>query len=91
MAKNKKEKVEFNVQTHGEDLKKSLGEAVTIMTKISLYRDSIKDIRDRCKEEMGLEPKKFNALLRLLYNQSKDEFEADTEELIELYDQVVDA
>lgn len=91
MARTKKDKVEFNASLHGEDLKNMLDEAVTIKTKIQLYMDSIKDIRTRAKEELGLEPKKFNALLRLMFNQSKEEFAAEAGELIDLYDQVNNA
>lgn len=91
MARTKKEKVEFNVSLHGEDLKKMLEEAVEVKTKMQLYAESIKDIRTRAKEELGLEPKKFNALLKLMFNQSKDEFAAEADELIDLYDQVNNA
>lgn len=91
MAKTKKEKVEFNPSLHGEELKTMLEEAVSIKSKAQLYLDSIKNIRDSAKSELGLKPKQFNALLRLMFNQSKDEFEAETEELIDLYEQVIDA
>lgn len=91
MARTKKERVEFNPETSGEDLKKMLEEAVQIKSKIQLYADSIKDIRNRAKDELGLKPKQFNALLRLMFNQSKDEFEAETEELIDLYEQINNA
>lgn len=91
MARTKKEQVKFNVSEHGESLKKVLEEAVSIKTKIQLYQDSIKDMRDNCKEEMGLEPKKFNALLKLMFKQSKEEVQAETDELFDLYEQIVDA
>lgn len=91
MARTKKEKVEFNASLHGEELKQMLEEAVEVKTKMQLYVESIKDIRTRAKEELGLEPKKFNALLKLMFNQSKDEFAAEADELIDLYDQVNNA
>lgn len=91
MARTKKEKVEFNASLHGEELKQMLEEAVEVKSKMQLYAESIKDIRTRAKEELGLEPKKFNALLKLMFNQSKDEFAAEADELIDLYDQVNNA
>lgn len=88
MARTKKEKVEFNVAEHGEQLKTMIEESVTIKTKIQLYQDSIKDIRDRAKEELGLSPKQFNALLKLSFNQNKEDVQAEFDELLNLYEQI---
>lgn len=88
MAKEKKEPVEFDEAVHGADLKKLIVEAADHKLKISGFQVLIKDIRERAKDELGVDGKMFNRLLTLYFKSARDEFEAETEEAIELYDTV---
>lgn len=88
MAKEKKEAVEFDEAVHGADLKKLLVEAADHKLKISGFQVLIADIRTRAKDELGVDGKMFNRLLTLYFKSTRDEFEAETEEAIELYDSV---
>lgn len=83
-----KNAVEFDEAIHGEELAKLIKEASDTKLKISGYNLAIKDIRDRAKEELGVEGKKFNKLLALYHKGTRDEFETETEETVELYDSV---
>jgi len=83
-----KEKVEFNVVSSKTELKKMIGEASDAMTQIEAFRDHIKAIRDEAKEKLGIEGKKFTALTRIYHKRERDAVERDSEELLELYDDV---
>ncbi|MHC5840084.1 hypothetical protein ACYTYC_09775, partial [Streptococcus pyogenes] len=67
MAKEKKEPVEFDEAVHGADLKKLIVEAADHKLKISGFQVLIKDIRDRAKDELGVDGKMFNRLLTLYF------------------------
>lgn len=84
----KKEAVEFNQDVHGEELAKLIKEASDNKLKISGYNELIKDIRTRAKEELGVDGKMFNRLLALYHKDARDQFEAENEEVVELYDTV---
>lgn len=84
----KKEMVEFDEAIHGEDLAKFIKEASDHKLKISGYNELIKDIRIRAKDELGVDGKMFNRLLSLYHKDNRDVFEAETEEVVELYDTV---
>lgn len=85
---SKKEMVEFDEAIHGEDLAKFIKEASDHKLKISGYNELIKDIRIRAKDELGVDGKMFNRLLALYHKDNRDVFEAETEEVVELYDTV---
>lgn len=84
----KKEAVEFDAAVHGEELKKLIVEAADNKLKISGFQTLIKDIRDRAKDELGVDGKMFNRQLNLYFKANRDEFEAETEEAVELYDSI---
>ncbi|QIW87005.1 double-stranded DNA binding protein [Aeromonas phage Ahp1_CNU-2021] len=86
MAKQPKAKVEFNVAADAKALKDMIKEASDIKTMIEGQNDALKATKDRAKTELGLEPKKFNQLLSMYHKRTRDEVEANNEEIVELYD-----
>lgn len=86
--KMKKEKKEFNSDVDGADLQKMIKEASDIKTIMDAEGDKIKDIRVRAKDELGVEPKMFNALLKIHHKQEREQFESTSEEIVETYDRI---
>lgn len=84
--KAKKPAVEFNVSAHSEALADMIREAEGHMTQIDSFKEMIKEIRDRAKNEMGLEGKEFNAMLKIYYKRTRDQVEAEKDEILEKYD-----
>lgn len=83
-----KEKVEFNVVSSKTELKKMIDEVSGAMTQIEAHRDHIKSIKDRAKEELGIDGKKFGALCKIYHKRERDQVERESEEILELYDDV---
>lgn len=81
-----KEKVEFDKNVHGNTLKTLIEEASDDLLTIEGYRDHIKELRDRAKEELGVEGKMFNNLLRIHHKRARESFESEKDEVVELYD-----
>lgn len=82
---NTKNKV-FNPCMDGPLLAPFIEEAVIAKEKISLYQGSLKDIKDRAKDELGIKPKLFNKILAIHFKRNRDEVEEENEELMEIYD-----
>lgn len=88
MAKKEKEAVVFDEAIHGAELKKLIVDAADNKLKISGFQTLISDTRTKAKDDLGVDGKMFNRLLNLYFKSTRDEFEAETEEAIELYDSV---
>lgn len=87
----KKNTREFNIHTDAEALKALLSEASDVKTEIEASNDTLKDIRTRAKDEIGLKPRKFNKLLGMYHKRNREEIEAESEELIDIYDKTFNA
>ncbi|ADM79952.1 DsbA [Aeromonas phage phiAS5] len=84
--KQKKAKVEFNVNVHAESLAALIDEAEGHLTQIASFQEMIKEIKTRAKEEMGVEGKDFGKLLKIRHKRERDQAEAEAEGIFELYD-----
>ena len=83
-----KEKIEFDSATHGDDLKKLIEEASDNLLTIESYQTLIKDIRDRAKDELGVDSKLFNKILKLRHKEIREQFENENDEVLSLYDEL---
>ncbi|ARW57671.1 dsDNA binding protein [Kosakonia phage Kc304] len=91
-VKEKKEKkVEFDEAVHGADLAKMVKEASDIRLKMEAYGDQIKEIKTRAKKELGVDGKLFNQVFALHHKGTRDRFESEKEEVVELYDSIFPA
>ncbi|QFR56190.1 late transcription dsDNA binding protein [Serratia phage Muldoon] len=90
MAKEKKVKVEFDADIHGETVAKAIKEFSDQLIIIDGYKDNLKAIRDKCIEETGIDGKHFNRLMKLRHDSIRDRFEAENTEVVELYDKIFD-
>lgn len=86
--KEEKLKVEFDKHVHGGTLKNLVEEASDHLLTIEGFQDLIKDIKTRAKDEIGVDSKMFNKLLRIRHKEIRESFETENEEVIELYDTV---
>lgn len=87
-SKNKKE---FDINTDAAALAPFIDEALIVKDKIELYKGSLKDIKERAKDELGIKPKLFNQILNMRFKRNRDLVEEENEELIELYDSIYPA
>lgn len=83
-----KDKVEFNVVSSKAELKKRISEGSDALTHIESHKEHIKSIRDLAKEELGIDGKMFNKLLKIYHKHERDALEQESEEILELYDDV---
>ncbi|QQK88189.1 double-stranded DNA binding protein [Providencia phage PSTRCR_127] len=81
-----KDKVEFDEAVHGEDLARMIKDASDQKTIMESYADKIKDIRNEAKEKLGVDGKKWNQVFRLYHSRTRERFEAEKDEALELYD-----
>lgn len=83
-----KTKVEFNVNSSKAALKEMISEGSSALTLIEAQKDHIKSIKDRAKEELGIDGKMFGKLLSIYHKHERDALEQESEEILELYDDV---
>ncbi|MGL6228685.1 MAG: double-stranded DNA-binding protein [Culicoidibacterales bacterium] len=76
---------EFNIGSDKSKLAGLLNEVSNEMTMIEAHRDVIKDLKDKAKE-LGIEPKVFTKLASMHHKRSREDFESETAELVDLYD-----
>ena len=50
------------------------------------YADEIKDLKDKAKTELGVDGKMFNTQLGLYHKGTRERFEDEKTEAVELYD-----
>lgn len=79
-------KVEFDEAVHGEELARMIKDASDQKTIMESYGDKIKDIRNEAKEKLGVDGKKWNQVFRLYHSRTRERFEAEKDEALELYD-----
>lgn len=84
----KDEKVVFDEATHGEKLAAMIKDASDQKTIMESYADKIKDIKNAAKEELGVDGKKWSQVFRLYHSQTRERFEAEIDEAMELYDTI---
>lgn len=83
-----KEKVEFDESVHGEELAKLIKEASDQKTIQEAYGDKIKEIKQRAKEELGVDGKMWTLVFNMYHKQTRERFEAEKDEAVELYDRM---
>lgn len=88
MAKEQKVKVEFNQEEHGNTLAQLIKSASDTKLKMEAYADEIKDIKDRAKVELGVDGKMFNQIFSLYHKGTRERFEDEKTEVVELYDTI---
>ena len=84
----KKEKIEFNEAVHGARLKELITQASGLRFQVESANDAIKDLRTLAKDELGLTPKQFNAVLRIHHKGERNKVEAENDEILGVYDAV---
>ncbi|QHJ78853.1 MAG: hypothetical protein [Caudoviricetes sp.] len=86
--KVKKEKPVFNPDVDGDTLRDMIKEASNVKTMMEAENDKLKDIKTRAKDELGVETSIFNTLLRIHHKQERDQFENQSEEVVDVYDRI---
>lgn len=81
----KKEKVEFNADTHGEEFAKLIKDSSDQLIKADGFKQLVKDNKDKAKE-LGIDGKTFNKQLSLYHKGIRERFEDENTEAVELYD-----
>lgn len=85
------DKVVFDEAVHGNTLAQLIKEASDQKTIQEAYGDKIKEIKQRAKEELGVDGKMWGILFKLYHQQQRETFEAERDEAVELYDRVFNA
>lgn len=83
-----KEKVEFDEAVHGEELARMIRDASDQKTIQEAYGEKIKEIKQRAKEELGVDGKMWTTIFNMYHKQTRERFEAEKDEAVELYDRV---
>lgn len=80
--------VEFDETVHADDLKKLIKEASDHLLQAESFRTKMKDARDTAKVELGVDGKLFNQLLKIYHKDAREVYEAEKDEVVELYDSI---
>lgn len=91
MAKKEKVAVEFDEAVHGDALKKLIKDASDLLLQAESFQIKVKDARDEAKSELGVDGKLFNQLLRIYHKDTREVFESEKDEVVELYDSIFPA
>jgi len=70
-------------------MKRALDELNGSMTRVAAERDLQKEIKNKIKETIGVEPKVTTKLAKIFYDQNLQEVEDNANEVFSLYDTVV--
>ena len=81
-------KLIINNDDHRKIIQGALKEMSASCTRIDAEKDFIKDVLQRLKDEIGLEPKYGRKLLNHYHNQSLQQHIEETEEIEQLYTSV---
>ncbi|ASD52115.1 transcriptional regulator [Pseudomonas phage PspYZU05] len=84
----KREKVEFNADVHGEELARIIKDCSDNKLKAEGYMTLVSEAKSRAKEELGVSTKQFNMLLSMYHSDTRERFENEKDELVEIYDTV---
>lgn len=71
-----------------ERLKKAVNEAVEVRYKIDGYKDVLKEIREVVKEELGVKPRDFNKVVKILKEDKANQFDDEHRVLLDLVETV---
>lgn len=85
--KEKKEKVVFDPSVHNEELQRLIKDASANKLKAESFMDLAKDSAAKAKK-LGIEPKRFGQLLALYHKGTRDRFEDENTEVVEIYDSI---
>ena len=89
MAKQKKEKVEFDEAQNGETLKNLIKAASDAKLKAEGYMDEVASNRTEAKA-IGVNAKLFNQLLNMYHKGTRERFATEKNEVVETYDSLFD-
>lgn len=81
-----KEKIEFDEAVHGEKLAAMIKDASDQKTIMEGYAEKIKDIKNQAKDELGVDSKMWTRVFAIYHKQTRERFEAETDEALDLYD-----
>lgn len=84
----KKVKIEFDEAIHGDDLATFIKEASDQKTIMESYADKIKDIKQRAKDDLGVDGKMWTQVFNLYHKRTRERFEAEKDEVVDLYDTI---
>ncbi|ADQ53061.1 DsbA dsDNA-binding protein [Aeromonas phage 65] len=87
MAKEKKEKPVFNINSSKQNLLELVRECSERMMKIEIEREAIKAAKDAAKE-LGVEIKDFNVTVSMYHKKNRDEVEENNNRAVELFDKL---
>lgn len=74
------------IQSDRQKLRNFMQEISDSLTRQQAEKDLVKEICERAKEEIEIEPKKMRKLGKILYDNSLTEIQQDVEELVDLYE-----
>lgn len=84
----KKEKVIFDRDTHGDELRRLIKDASDQKTIQEAYGEKIKEIKQAAMKNLGVSSEVWNTLFKMYHKQTRDQVEAANEEAIDLYDRM---
>ncbi|MGL5581644.1 MAG: hypothetical protein ACRDCE_11865 [Cetobacterium sp.] len=89
---NAKADTKIDLTTLSDDqvkfLEERIASAIETHREMDLYRGTMRDIKKDVKDELSIPVKQFNALVKMRMQGTRDEFEEENEEMLELYDRI---
>lgn len=88
--KEKKVKIEFDPTQHGSSLAQCIKNASDAKLKMEGYASEISELKQKAKDELGVDGKMFNTQFAMYHKGTRERFESEKTEAVELYDAIFD-
>lgn len=83
-----KTKVEYNAAIHGDQLKHCIKQCSDHRAIIEGANEAIREIRKNAQDELGIDGKTFNQVLRMYHKNEREKFENENDDVLEAYDAI---
>ena len=83
-----KSTVEYNPSVHGDQLKHCIKQCSDHKAIIEGANEAIREIRKTAQEELGVDGKTFNQVLKMYHKDEREKFENENDEVLEAYDAI---
>lgn len=86
MKQEKEPKVVFDINEHGAILSEMISDICDNMTSIQGFQELIKGKKADAKAATGIDSKQLTKLIKIKFDETRERFEEENNEVLEIYD-----
>lgn len=88
MKQEKEPKVVFDINQHGAMLNEIIDDICDNLLQISVRQDMVKGKKADAKKATGIDSKQLTKLIKMRFDQTRERFENENNEVLEIYDAI---